>query len=131
MSSGIPLFDKINGRRMDFDDDYSVIVLHLNRLLNTRQGSSVCDPDYGIPDLNDLLTGMPRTSFSIAKIFDNCIRKYETRIYLHHVQVIKESETGRMHFEIVASVKGPCTDVNHVLWSMRAFVDGYGYVKVH
>lgn len=126
----IPIFEKINGYVDEENDEHAVIISHLNRLLNTRRGSSLSDPDYGIPDLNDLLGQMPRSCHSIARIFEDCIRKYETRIEVYQVRANKSVGTDKINFEIIASVKSRNISIHRSLWSMKAFVDGLGYVRV-
>ena len=40
----------------DADKLATAVLSHLARLLNTRQGSAATQPDYGLPDFNDLVT---------------------------------------------------------------------------
>ena len=53
------LFERLNGETVGRNSQLTEeslaasILNHLNKLLQTRQGTVLCLPDYGLPDLND------------------------------------------------------------------------------
>jgi type VI secretion system protein len=56
------------------------VVHHLQRLLNTHQGSASIAPDYGIPDLMHLLQRGPDAAYEVENIIRDTIEKYEPRL---------------------------------------------------
>ncbi len=76
-------------------DDLSYIVNsiinHLQRVLNTRQGSVPIAEDYGMPDFTDYQgLGIAEQAKDISEIIRNMILKYEPR--LHGAQVVYEPD---------------------------------------
>lgn len=68
------------------------ITNHLRQMLNTRQGSALIAPDYGIPDFTDLLTDFnPGTIDEIEEALRQIILKYEPR--LSDVRVLHQENT--------------------------------------
>ena len=71
--------------------DYSIepvirsIKKHLQELLNTRKGSLVHLPDYGISDLCLIYQGLPHSAAHFCQEVKALIEKYELR--LTHVRV--------------------------------------------
>jgi type VI secretion system protein len=53
---------------------------HLQRILNTRQGSTLIAEDYGIPDFTNLMSGYPESKRAIERSLRNTIQKYEPRL---------------------------------------------------
>ena len=56
------------------------VVLHLQRLLNTRQGSVPIAPSYGIPDFMHVLQGGPEASLDMESAIRAVIEAYEPRL---------------------------------------------------
>lgn len=54
---------------------------HLQDLFNTRQGSSLARPDYGLPDFNDLVFGGQRdVEAGLGTAIREAIRAFEPRL---------------------------------------------------
>ena len=69
------------------------VILHLQRLLNTHQGSVPIAEDYGIPDM----TNAPGESFEdttrrIEKTIQQVIMKYEPRLTNVHLSLLSEMD---------------------------------------
>lgn len=62
------------------------ILQNLERILNSRAGMSVACEMYGIPDLTQIVNGVPERAREIERALEQCIRHYEPR--LHHVEVV-------------------------------------------
>lgn len=65
---------------------------HLRRLLNTRQGSVLLDPKFGVPDFTNMAGGL--TAGSVGDIEEEIRRmvlKYEPRIKSPKVTLSRES----------------------------------------
>ena len=79
------------------------IVRHLERILNTRWGSTQTADDYGIPDLTDLRSGLPDAVRDLERAIRNTIQKYEPRLEAVRVKFIPQEETMlTVSFQIVA-----------------------------
>lgn len=61
------------------------ILQNLERILNSRAGMSQACETYGIPDLTQIVNGVPERAREIERALENCIRQYEPR--LTHVEV--------------------------------------------
>ena len=57
------------------------IVAHLSVLLNTRNGSSLLSPHYGLPDTAALLRDLPASLPAIQRAIVATIRQHEPRLY--------------------------------------------------
>jgi type VI secretion system protein len=78
------------------------IVRHLERILNTRQGSVQIAEDYGIPDFTDLSSGFPDALRDLERTIRNTIQKYEPRLKSVRVKFIPQEETAlAVSFQIV------------------------------
>ena len=72
---------------------------HLNYLLNTRQGSVVHLPDYGMPDMASFYSDYPSSVTGLRTAVEQLIQKYEPR--LENVQVrLLEAETGEFRVSL-------------------------------
>ena len=61
------------------------ILQNLEWILNSRAGMSIACESYGIPDLTQIVNGVPERAREIEKALEKCIREYEPR--LTHVEV--------------------------------------------
>jgi len=53
---------------------------HLERLLNSRQGTLTHQPDYGLPDLSDVYLNVPHSLERLAFEVKRCIQAHEPRL---------------------------------------------------
>ena len=68
------------------------VLLHLQKMLNTRQGSSSAIPDYGSPDFNDLLLQFPSAIPEIRKQLKTAIDRYEPRLSGTQVRHVPDAD---------------------------------------
>ena len=61
------------------------ILQNLERILNSRAGMSIACESYGIPDLTQIVNGVPERVREIERALEKCTREYEPR--LTHVEV--------------------------------------------
>lgn len=61
------------------------ILQNLERILNSRAGMSLACDGYGIPDLTQIVNGVPERAREIERALELCIRQYEPR--LSHIEV--------------------------------------------
>lgn len=82
------------------------IMRHLRRLLNTRQGSVLLDPAFGVPDFTNIAGGM--TSGSASEIEDEIcrvVKKYEPRVQSPKVTLIRDaSNILSIKFELEGTI---------------------------
>jgi type VI secretion system protein len=80
----------------------SSIMVHLQKILNTRQGSAPIDDDYGVPDFTDLAATFSSESVrDIVRSVRQVIQKYDPR--LSSVQIEAEpqgQDVLELHFKI-------------------------------
>lgn len=92
------LFERLNGEtagrdtRLTGENLAASILNHLNKLLQTRQGTVLCLPDYGLPDLNDANASIYDSINRIRRHVEWAIARYEPR--LTGVSVVHAPEVG-------------------------------------
>jgi len=81
------------------------IIRHLERILNTRQGSVLIADDYGIPDFTNLSSGFSDALRDLERTIRNTIQKYEPRLKSVRVKFIPQEETTlAVSFQIVGQL---------------------------
>jgi type VI secretion system protein len=109
----------------------SAVADHLHKMLNTRAGSSLTVPDYGIIELSELLQDFPNALGVMQRAIKNTILKYEPRLKNVQVRPIppEEDENQMMvHFEITAQLCYPSGERQAVRFSTS--VDESSNVKI-
>jgi type VI secretion system protein len=106
------------------------IVQHIVRLLNTRQGSCLTCPDYGLIEISELLYDFPDAAGIMQRALKNTIQTYEPRLKNVQVRSIKNEIPGdtSLQFEITAQLQLP--DGRRQSLRFGTSVDGSGNVKV-
>ncbi|CAI0999144.1 type VI secretion system lysozyme-like protein [Serratia liquefaciens] len=73
-AGGLPL------EQVSEENQYIMSVLdNLQRVLSTRAGSVAHLPDYGLPDMTEILQGMPGTTHQLKTVLATVLLKYEPR----------------------------------------------------
>lgn len=93
------------------------VLRHLQRILNTRQGSVPIAEDYGIPDFTDIMRGgseafkesepgsLPETFKDFERSLKRMIMKYEPRLKYVRINFVPlDDDPISIHFNISASV---------------------------
>jgi type VI secretion system protein len=78
--------------QQDLDDLRQSILRNLEQILNSREGMSSACPAYGIPDLTQIVHGIPLRAREVEVSLERCIQQYEPR--LRDVRVEHIVETG-------------------------------------
>lgn len=81
------------------------VMANLRRLLNSRQGISPIQSDYGIPDLCDVAHNFPEAIGGMRKAIKAAIEKYEPRlrrVTVKHVEA--PNDVFALRFEITAEL---------------------------
>lgn len=82
------------------------IVLHLQKLLNTRAGSVPIDPGYGMPDMSNIAGSFALgTTESLSEAIVRQVARYEKRLLNPRVTVEQETrEVITLRFELAGDV---------------------------
>jgi len=106
------------------------VISHLSRMLNTRQGSSLTCPDYGLIEVSEMLHDFPDAVGIVQRAIKNSIQQYEPRLKNVQVRHIKNEVLGTMYleFEITGQLHYPDGRRSGLRFSTS--VDGSGNVKI-
>ena len=108
------LFDKLNNPRtneplnttQNTEALAESILFHLTRVLNTRQGGPMIQPqDYGMVDITEISTRFPDSIADVQKAIRITIEKYEPRLKNVQVEHIGEgADLQTLKFKITAQL---------------------------
>jgi type VI secretion system protein len=72
------------------------VIAYLQKILNTRQGSVLMDPEFGVPDLSSMAsrfsTDAPETLDDITSSIVLAVEKYEPRLASPRVRFMEKKE---------------------------------------
>jgi len=88
-------------------DDAQSISEHLQILLNTREGLSVTNPDYGLPDLTDIVHMLPDGVHALQNAIRDVILKYEPRLSKVKVRFAPSDDAFVLYFDVSARRNDP------------------------
>ena len=81
------------------------VLMHLQRILNTRQGSVPIAEDYGVPDFTSFLDAYPDSLRDFERSIRQSIQKYEPRLKAIRVSfVLDEEDPLSLRFQIVGKL---------------------------
>jgi len=100
-----------SGRQFYRGEDLEAAVLdNLEKLLNTRQGSSASAPDYGTTELSEMIHAFPDAIGIMQRSIKNTILKYEPRLKNVQVRPVEpeDDDSGMfVYFEVTAQIVYP------------------------
>jgi type VI secretion system protein len=112
------------------NDVEGAILSHLHQMLNTRRGSCLTCPDYGLVDVSELLDDFPDAIATVQRSIKTSVQTYEPR--LKNAQVRHLKGDGRpavaLHFEISGQLHLP--DGRKRTLSITAEIDPSGSVRL-
>ena len=79
---------------------------NMQRILNTRAGSLKHLPDYGLPDMTNILQGMPGTAHQLMRVLSDVLPKYDPRLKRIEVVMQEQTQPGELRYAIDAELKG-------------------------
>jgi type VI secretion system protein len=97
-------------------------------MLNTRRGISMTVPDYGIPDLPDLVHSFPEAIAFMRREIRVSIEKYEPRlknVVITHVAAV--DDLFHLNFEIRAEL---ATESDRMPVAFRTTLDATGRANI-
>ncbi len=101
---------------------------HLQRILNTRQGSSPIAEDFGVPDFTNFTSAFPDSQRGMERSLRQTIQKYEPRLKGVRVGFIPNDDNPMsVTFQITARLvlEGHRDPV-----SFESMVDSGGHIRV-
>ena len=115
--------------RRDADTE-TAVTEHIVRMLNTRQGSCLTCPDYGLVEVSEVLYDFPDAVGIVQRALKNSIQQYEPRLKNVQVRHVKNEYAHEMmlQFEITAQLHLP--DGRRQSLRFATTVDGSGNVKI-
>ncbi|PWF24793.1 type VI secretion system baseplate subunit TssE [Corticimicrobacter populi] len=80
---------------------------HLQRILNTRQGSVPIDPDFGVPDFTNLAgSSVAGTTQEMAASMTRMVARYEPRLKAVRIQLAESgTEVLSLSFTLEGSIE--------------------------
>lgn len=101
---------------------------HLQKILNTRQGSVPLGDEYGLPDFVELLRDYPESLREFERSIRLTIQKYEPRLKTIKVRLLQnEDDPLTLRFQISAKLVSPEQRMPVLLESV---VDQDGKVRI-
>lgn len=102
---------------------------HLTQLLNTRAGSALTCPDYGVIEVSEVVHDFPDAIGIVQRSLKNTIQQYEPRLRNVQVRHVKnETSLLTLEFEITAQYQLP--DGRRMPLRFGLGVDGSSNVSV-
>ncbi|WP_300005881.1 type VI secretion system baseplate subunit TssE [uncultured Cedecea sp.] len=78
---------------------------NMQRILSCRAGTLAHLPDYGLPDMTQILQGMPGTAHQLMSSLSSVLLKYEPRLKSIRVVMQEQKQPGELRYAIDAELK--------------------------
>ena len=112
------------------NDLETAVTSHLVQMLNTRQGSSLTCPDYGLIEVSEVLHDFPDAIGLMQRAIKNSIQQYEPRLKNVQVRHVKNDQTQAMMLEFEITGQVALADGRRQSIRFSTAVDGAGKAKV-
>ncbi len=73
---------------------------NLQRILNCRAGTLSHLPDYGLPDMSQILHGMPGSAHGLMATLHDRLLKYEPRLASVQVMLLPQTLPGHLEYSL-------------------------------
>lgn len=80
------------------------ILRHLRKMLNTRQGHVLTQPEYGMPDVTEFIQSLPDMVDAVQRGIRNSIEKFEPRLRNVTVTYAPSDDRMNVRFEITGEL---------------------------
>jgi len=103
----IRLWEKEPDRRSREDTGRIIdsVLMHLQRILNTKVGSVQIAEDFGLPDFTDLIDNYPESIRDLERSIRKMVLKYEPRLSSIRVEFVPQEEAKlSLDFQITAEL---------------------------
>ncbi len=78
---------------------------NLQRILNSRAGSLSHLPDFGLPDMGQILQGLPAAAHGLMGSLTHTLLKYEPRLAELNIQLLPQSRPGHLEYSLDVHLK--------------------------
>lgn len=80
------------------------VMRNLRRILNTRQGQALIQPEYGLPDITECVEGAPEALDRICRAIKSSIEEFEPRLHRVKVMHFPAGNDLNLHFGISGQI---------------------------
>lgn len=88
------------------EDQHTLSVLdNMQRILNSRAGTLAHLPDYGLPDMGQILQGLPATAHGLMRTMQETLTRYEPRLTAVNIQLLPQTQPGHLEYSLDAQLK--------------------------
>jgi type VI secretion system protein len=89
------------------EDQGTLSVLdNLHRILNCRAGALDHLPDYGLPDMGQILQGLPGSAHGLMSAMGDNLAKYEPRVATLGIELLPQTRPGHLEYSLEVQLKG-------------------------
>lgn len=78
---------------------------NLQRILDSRAGSLSHLPDYGLPDMGQVLQGLPAAAHGLIGALTHTLLEYEPRLAELSVRLLPQSRPGQLEYSLEVRLK--------------------------
>ncbi len=80
------------------------VMRHLQKMLNTRQGQALTQPEYGMPDITDCAEAAPEALDRVRRAIKNSIESFEPRLRRVKITHLPLAGDLNLHFGISGQI---------------------------
>lgn len=89
------------------EDQHTLSVLdNMQRILNSRAGSLSHLPDYGLPDMGQILQGLPGAAHGLMNSMAETLLKYEPRLAAVNIELLAQTLPGHLEYSLDVTLEG-------------------------
>ncbi|SDI64194.1 type VI secretion system baseplate subunit TssE [Pseudomonas panipatensis] len=90
------------------DEDQLILSVldNLQRILNSRAGTLGHLPDYGLPDMGQILQGLPATAHGLMSTLSETLLKYEPRLATVSIDLLPQRQPGHLEYALDVQLHG-------------------------
>lgn len=93
--------------RVSEEDQHILSVLdNVQRILNSRAGTLSHLSDYGLPDMGQILQGLPATAQDLITTMTDTLLTYEPRLAALNVELLPQAQPGHLEYALDMKLKG-------------------------
>ncbi|WP_152227557.1 type VI secretion system baseplate subunit TssE [Pseudomonas sp. SCB32] len=91
-------------RAREEDQPLLSVLDNLQRILNCRAGTLSHLPDYGLPDMSEILHGMPGSAHGLIGNMTNMLLKYEPRLASLNIELLPQILPGHLEYSVTVEL---------------------------
>ncbi|MBC3948663.1 type VI secretion system baseplate subunit TssE [Pseudomonas folii] len=92
--------------RVSEEDQHTLSVLdNVQRILNSRAGTLSHLPHYGLPDMGQILQGLPATAHDLMTTLTATLLKYEPRLAAVKIEMLEQVLPGHLEYALDVQLK--------------------------